>query len=310
MPWAHEKLNPHAKQTLIERVFYQRVSVAEAARMANVSRQAAYRWVRRYRAEGAAGLVSRSRRPQRSPRALTDERVQAILRLRRQLGRGPQWIGALLGLPTSTVHRVLRRHQLHRLAALDRVLRTPVRYEHPVPGALVHLDVKKLQRVPPGGGRHFDPLWQHFRRTGGHGADFLHVAIDDYSRYLYVEALPDQKAPTTEAFLVRMIAHFKERHVCVERLLTDNGSNYRSRRFRYATKRRGIKQRFTRPYHPQTNGKVERVIQTLLREWAYQRPYRDNAARLAALVTYQEQYNTRRPHSALGGRPPVARLPV
>jgi transposase InsO family protein len=310
MPWAHGKLNQHAKQTLIQRVLFEGVSVAEAARMANVSRAAAYRWVRRYRLYGAAGLLPRSCRPLHSPRALAETRVLEVLALRRTLGRGPQWIGSLLGIPTSTVHRVLRRHQLHRLRLLDRVTRDPVRYEHPTPGALVHLDVKKLQRVPPGGGRHYDPLWRHIRSTGGHGADYLHVAIDDHSRYLYVEALPDQKAPTTEAFFVRMLTHFRERKIKVERLLTDNGQNYKSRRFRYATRRRGIKQCFTRAYRPQTNGKAERVIQTLLREWAYQRPYTSNDERLAALITFQEEYNSRRPHSALGGRSPVSRLPL
>lgn len=310
MSGAHDKLNQHAKATLIQRVVHQRVSVAEAARMANISRQAAYRWVRRYRSEGWAGLRPRSRAPHRSPRALEPQLVVAILEERRSSGDGPFRIGALLGVPTSTVHRVLQRHNMSRLALLDRVERTLVRYEHEAPGSLVHLDVKKLQRVPPGGGRHFDPLWQHDRRRGGHGADYLHVAIDDHSRYLYVEALPDQKAPTTEDFLVRMLANFAERNIRVERLLTDNGPNYRARRFRWATRRRGIKQRFTRPYHPQTNGKAERVIQTLLKEWAYRRPYTSNDERLAALTTFQEEYNTRRPHSALGGRPPVSRLLV
>jgi transposase len=195
MPWAHGKLNQHAKVTLVTRVCHQRVSVAEAARMANISRSAAYRWLNRYRLHGLDGLLPGSRRPLHSPRAVAAERVARIEALRRETGRGPQWIGALLGMPTSTVHRVLTRLGLHRLNLLDRVTRAPVRYEYPTPGELVHLDVKKLQRVPPGGGRHFDPLWQHLRRTAGHGADYLHVAIDDHSRYLYVEALPDQKAP-------------------------------------------------------------------------------------------------------------------
>lgn len=310
MSWAHEKLNEHAKRTLIFRVFVEQVSVAEAARMANISRQAAYRWTRRYRTEGVHGLRRRSRRPLHSPRALPPATVQRILLLRLRSGYGPQRIGAALGLPTSTVHRVLQRARLHRLWLLDRVTRRPVRYEYPTPGELVHLDVKKLQRVPPGGGRHFDPLWQHDRRTGGHGADYLHVAIDDHSRYLYVEALHDQKSPTTTDFLVRALAHFAARGVRIQRLLTDNGMNFRSRRFRYAARRRGIKTSYTRPYHPQTNGKAERVIQTLLREWAYQRPYANNDDRLAALARFQEEYNTRRPHSALGGQPPVSRLPL
>lgn len=308
MSGSREKLNQHAKDTLVRRVFQERVSVAEAAFMANISRQAAYRWVRRYRLEGEAGLRRRSRRPVRSPRQTPPAAVERIVTMRIETGRGPQWIGALLGIPPSTVHRVLRREQLHRLQRLDRVTRAPMRYEHAAPGDMIHLDVKKLQRVPPGGGRHFDPLWKHDRRSGGHGADLLHVAIDDHSRYLYVEALGDQTSPTTTGFLTRALAHFAARGVKVQRILTDNGMNYRSKRFRYAARRRGIKLSRTRPYRPQTNGKAERVIQTLLKEWAYQRKYTSNDERLGALDLFLEEYNTRRPHSALGGRPPVSRL--
>lgn len=304
------KLNAHAKRTLIQRVFYQGVTAAEAARMANVTRSCASYWVRRFRQEGWAILRERSRRPHSSPHAIPDEMVQRIIALRIESGRGPQWIAWQLKLVCSTVHRILKRWNLHRLQLRDRVTRASVRYEHAAPGDLLHLDIKKLQRVPPGGGRHFDPLWQHDRRTGGHGADLLHVAIDDHSRYLYVEALADQKATTTTDFLVRALAHFRERGVRVQRTLTDNGMNYRSKRFRYAARRRGIVTKYTRPYRPQTNGKAERVIQTLLREWAYQRPYASNDQRLTALTAFVEEYNTRRPHTALGGRPPISRLPA
>jgi transposase InsO family protein len=203
---------------------------------------------------------------------------------------------------------VLRRWNLHKLKWLDRVARTPVRYERAAPGELLHLDVKKLQRVPPGGGRHFDPNWKHDRRRGGHGFDILHVAIDDYSRYLYVEALPDEKGPTTVAFLERALSHFASLGVSVQRILTDNGMNYRSNLFRRSAQERGIALKRTRPYRPQTNGKAERVIQTLLREWAYQRHYDSNDERLAALRVFIEEYNTRRPHMALGRRPPISRL--
>jgi transposase InsO family protein len=302
------KLNEHAKHTLIHRIFVEGWSIAEAARMANVSRQAAHRWVRRYREHGVGGLQARTRKPLRSPRALSAETVQRILVMRRASGRGPQWIGWKLSLATSTVHRVLRRAQLHRLMLLDRVTRAVVRYEHPVAGDLLHLDVKRLARVPAGGGRHFDPLWRHDRHTAGHGFDLLHVAIDDCSRYLYVEALPDQTAATTAAFLERALTHFATRGVRIQRILTDNGMNYRSRHFRRVTRRHRIKLSHTRPYRPQTNGKAERVIQTLLREWAYQRPYTSNPERLRALRAFVKEYNTRRPHAALGGRPPVSRL--
>lgn len=302
------KLNAHAKLTLVQRVFDEGFSVAEAARMANVSRQTASRWIGRFRRDGLAGLQPRSRRPRRWPRALPASTVWAILQARLQFGRGPQWIAWRFKLAVSTVHRVLVRWRLNRLGLLDRVTRTPVRYEKTAPGELLHLDVKKLRRVPPGGGRHFDPLWRHDRRTAGGGQDVLHVAIDDFSRYLYVEALQDEKAVTTVAFLERALLHFAELGVSVKQILSDNGQNYRSLLFQKFAVERSISLKRTRPYRPQTNGKAERVIQTLLREWAYQRPYQDNAARLDALPVFVREYNTQRPHMALGGRPPISRL--
>ncbi len=304
------KLNAHAKLTLVERVVYGGMPVAEAARMANVSRQTVHRWLGRFYSEGLDGLKPRSRRPINCPRAIPHRLVLEILRLRVEFGRGPQWIGWRLGLAPSTVHRVLRRWHLHRLGWLDRVERTPVRYERSAPGELLHLDVKKLQRIPPGGGRRFDPSWRHDRSRSGHGYDLLHVAIDDYSRYLYVEALADEKAETTAAFLERALNHFSSLGVRVLRVLTDNGMNYRSNLFRRVAQQRGISLKRTRPYRPQTNGKAERVIQTLLREWAYQRPYSSNAERLAALTLFLQEYNTLRPHTALGCLPPVSRLQV
>lgn len=304
------KLNEHAKRTLVQRVIFNGLSVAEAARMANVSRQTAHRWVRRYRLYGWDGLSARSRRPHTCPHALPQDLVEAILKARIETGRGPQWLGWQFGLPSSTVHRVLRRWNLHRLKWLDRVDRTPVRYERAAPGELLHVDVKKLQRIPPGGGRHFDPDWRHDRRRGGHGFDILHVAIDDYSRYLYVEALPDEKGPTTVAFLDRALAHFAALGVNVQRVLTDNALTYRSHALRRLAEERGIALKRTRPYRPQTNGKAERVIQTLLREWAYQRHYNSNEERTHALSTFVHEYNTSRPHTALGCRPPISRINV
>lgn len=302
------KLNAHAKLTLVQRVFDEGWSIAEAARMANISRQSASRWIARFRRDGPAGLEPRSRRPRRCPRALPPATVWAILQARLQSGRGPQWIAWRFKLAVSTVHRILVRWRLNRLGLLDRVTRAPVRYEKTAPGELLHLDVKKLRRVPTGGGRHFDPLWRHDRRTAGGGQDVLHVAIDDFSRYLYVEALHDEKAVTTVAFVERALAHFSQLGVSVQRILSDNGSNYRSLLFRKFAAERAISLKRTRPYRPQTNGKAERVIQTLLREWAYQRPYQDNAARLLALPVFVSEYNTQRPHMALGGRPPISRL--
>ena len=238
------KLNAHAKRTLIERIVLNGFTVAEAARMANVSRQSAYRWLHRYRLQGWDGIQPRSRRPHSCPHALPEDVVQAILTTRIETGRGPQWIGWRLALPASTVHRVLRRWNLHRLKWLDKVTRMPIRYERTAPGELLHLDVKKLQRIPPGGGRHFDPDWHHDRRRGGYGFDILHVAIDDYSRYLYVEALRDEKGPTTVAFAERALAHFGDLGVSVQRILTDNAMTYRSRSFRQLAQERGIGRRF------------------------------------------------------------------
>jgi len=307
---AFGKLNEHAKQTLVERVVLQQMAIAEAARMANVSRQTAHRWIGRYRQEGWDGLNPRSRRPHNSPLATPDPVVRAILEMRVQSGRGPQWIAWRLNLAASTVHRILARQRLSRLGLLDRVTRAPVRYEKTAPGELLHLDVKKLRRVPPGGGRHFDPLWRHDRRTAGGGQDVLHVAIDDFSRYLYVEALHDETATTTMVFLERALAHFEQLGVSVKRILSDNGQNYRSLAFQAFATQRNITLKRTRPYRPQTNGKAERAIQTLLREWAYQRPYQSNSERLSALPLFIREYNTLRPHTALGGRPPISRLQV
>ena len=309
------KLNEHAKQTLIQRVIIERMSVAQAAYMANVSRQTAYRWVRRYRLEGAAGLDPRSRRPHHSPRALHPTVIARILELRRTFGRGPLWMSWQLGVPCSTIHVVLQRAGLHRLRQLDKVTRQPVRYEHACPGDLLHLDVKKLWRIPPGGGRRFELTpdgGESIPRAGkrGWGYEYLHVAIDDHSRYLYAEILPDYKARTTIGFLRRTLAELATHEVRVRRILTDNGANYRSKWFRHHARMRRIKLKHTRPYRPQTNGKAERVIQTLLREWAYQRPYVSNDERNEALPLFIDAYNTQRPHAALGRKPPITRLLV
>ncbi len=238
----------------------------------------------------------------------------SILALRVVSGRGPQWIGWQVGLGASTVHRVLKRWHLNRLQLLDRVTRTPMRYEHAAPGDMLHIDVKQLRRIPEGGGRRFDDVSRHLRQ--GYvplGLDFVHVAIDDHSRYLYVEVLPDQRGPTAAAFLRRALAHFAHfAHlgVTVRRVLTDNGRNFRSADFRAVADEHAVRLKRTRPYRPQTNGKAERVIQTLLREWAYHRPYLRNADRLQALPPYVDLYNTCRQHTALGGKPPVSRLNV
>jgi transposase InsO family protein len=244
---------------------------------------------------------------------LTPALVQAICDLRCRLARGPAHLGWLLQLSPSTVYAVLRRAGLHRLERLDRLTRAVVRYEHELPGDLLHLDVKKLWRIPPGGGRHFELTpdgGESISRQGkrGHGYDYLHVAIDDHSRYLYAELLPNQRATTTTAFLARTLQHFEALSVKVRRVLTDNAMNYRSKELRRLARKQRIQLKKTRPYRPQTNGKAERVIQTLLREWAYLRPYPDNDSRAQTLPLYLNSYNLQRPHSALGRLPPIARI--
>ena len=201
---------------------------------------------------------------------------------------------------------------LHRLASLHRSTREVIRYERAAPGELVHLDVKKLGRIPDGGGKRFDP---GFLETGagrhasrGLGHDFIHVAVDDHSRYAYAEALPDERGETTAAFLERTLAIFQACGVRVERLLTDNGGNYRSRVFAATAAAHGVQLRRTRPYRPQTNGKAEAFNKTLQREWAYVRLYRCNDERTAALTPFLDEYNGNRPHTALGGLSPIMRL--
>ena len=282
------------------------------AEMMGVSRDTVYKWLRRYAEEGQSGLTDRSSRPHRLRHALPAETVASICALRRERAWGPHRIAYALGMARSTVYAVLRRAGLHRLAWLHRSTREVIRYERAAPGELLHLDVKKLGRIPDGGGKRFDP---GFRETGagrhasrGLGHDYVHVAIDDYSRYAYAEALEDERGDTTAAFLERAVTTFQEKGVRVERILTDNGGNYRSHVFAAVAAAHGIKLKRTRPYRPQTNGKAEAFNKTLQREWAYVRLYRSNTERTAALTPFLEEYNGDRPHTALGGLAPLTRI--
>lgn len=285
---------------------------ATIAEMMGVSRPTVSKWLRRYACEGVAGLADRSSRPRRLGRGLPPQLVAAICRLRRTRAWGPHRIGYALGLARSTVYAVLRRTGLHRLAWLHRSTREVIRYERAAPGELLHLDVKKLGRIPAGGGKRFDP---GFSETGagrhrgrGLGHDFIHVAVDDHSRYAYAEALPDERGETTAAFLGRALTTFQAMGVRVERILTDNAKNYTSHAFTAVAAAYGVQMRRTRPYRPQTNGKAEAFNKTLQREWAYQRLYRSNAERVAALPSFLAEYNADRPHTALGGLAPLARI--
>ena len=285
---------------------------AEVARQFRVSRATVSKWLGRYRAEGEAGLSDRSSRPGRSPRKTSRHLVRAIHSLRRRRSWGPHRIGWQLGLARSTVYAVLRRAGLSRLAWLHRTTREIIRYEHPSPGDMLHLDVKKLGRVPDGGGKRFAP---GFKETGAGpkskrslGTDCMHVAIDDHSRVAYVEALPDEKGVTTAGFLERALSFFGAKGVTVERILTDNGGNYRSGVFAEVAHAHSIRLKRTRPYRPQTNGKAERFNRILQNEWAYSRPFTSNAQRLKELSVYLEYYNHERPHGGIGGATPASRL--
>ena len=280
--------------------------VSEVAEAAGVSRTTVYKWKRRWEAEGRTGLQDRSSRPRRSPRRTPQARRDLVIQLRRSRLSG-RAISHRLRMPRSTVSRVLRQAQLSRARDLE-PREPPRRYEREAPGELLHLDIKKLGRFrQPGHRVHGDR--SNGRRDRGIGWEFVHVAIDDYSRVAYVEVLEDEKGITCAAFLERAVAYFADHGVRVQRLLTDNGGGYRSRAFKFAVHRLGARHLRTRPYRPQTNGKAERFIQTLLREWAYGRPYRRSSDRRRALAPWLRRYNQRRPHISLGGEPPFTRLP-
>ncbi len=309
--------HPNARLTVHSRLQILRLrsdghTVASIAALMGVSHATVHKWVRRHDQEGLSGLCDRPSRPHHSPGKLTVWQMARIGCLRRRHAWGPHRIGFALGMARSTVYAVLRRLGLHRLASLHRSTREVIRYERAAPGELVHLDVKKLGRIPDGGGKRFDTGFLENgagrHRGRGLGCDFIHVAVDDYSRYAYAEALPDERGDTTAAFLGRAIHTFQELGVRVERLLTDNGGNYRSRVFAEVASALGVQLRRTRPYRPQTNGKAEAFNKTLQREWAYIRLYRSNDERAAALAPFLDTYNGNRPHTALGGLCPLTRI--
>jgi transposase InsO family protein len=263
--------------------------------------------VRRYRAEGLPGLEDRSSRPRRSPRRLPDEVMATIIRTRVRRRYGPLRLAPLTGHPASTIYGVLRRAGLSRLRDADRVTGAPVRYVACHPGALVHQDHKKLGRVPEGGG------WRvrGRGRDGYHGHsnagyEHLEVFVDDASRYAVVVPVADERAQSAAWAVELAVARFAEAGIRIERILTDNGSSYRAHTYRDALARLAIRHTRTRPFRPQTNGKAERFIRTLLDEWAYARPYRANGERLRALRRYVAFYNHGRPHTALRGLVPRA----
>jgi transposase InsO family protein len=285
--------------------------VAHAAESMGISRDRAYVWWRRYQAEGAAGLEDRSSRPHRCPTQTKPSRERRIVGLRRSRGLGPARIAGIVGLPASTVHAVLVRHGLNRLDHLDRATRQPIRrIEMTRPGELVHVDIKKLARIPRGGGwrahgRAAAGMRSYQRRKAAIGHAFVHTAIDGYSRIAYSEVLADEQGVTAAGFWQRANGFFTQFGINVERVLTDNGPCYCGRLFNAALGT--ITHSYTRRYRPQTNGKAERFNRTLLAEWAYVRTWTSDGQRARALARWLHTYNHHRHHTAIGG-PPISRV--
>jgi transposase InsO family protein len=315
MSHRNARLTFHGRRTLVERVRVHGRPVSHVAKELGVSRQCAHRWVARYEAHGEAGLHDRSSRPRRCPCRTAATVEDRVLHLRRSERRGQDWLGPELGVPARTVSRILRRHQVPYLAECDpltgEVIRasktTATRYERDEPGELVHMDVKKIGRIPDGGG------WRAHGRSGRNpgrrvGFDYIHSLVDDRSRLAYSEILADEKGATCAGFLTRAAAYFAAHGIAhIERVMTDNAWAYKwSLREVCATL--GARQVFIKPHCPWQNGKVERFNRTLQAEWAYRQVFYSNTDRAAALAPWLEHYNTVRRHTALGGLPPVARL--
>ena len=324
MAHANAALTPKHRLRLARLIVEDGWPPSRAAEFFNVSWRTASKWAQRYRDEGPEGMADRTS-ARRTQHAKTSQPVvRQIVHLRWKQRLGPVPIAAKLGMPASTVHAVLTRCRLNRLSHIDRVTGEPARrYERERPGELIHVDVKKLGNIPDGGG------WRYLGRRQGDqnrlatktrtgvksaryqakvGTCFVHTVIDDHSRVAYAECHDDETAATAVAVLHRAVAWFAERGVVVERVLSDNGSAYKSFLWRDTCAELNITAKKTRPYRPQTNGKVERLHRTLADGWAYKKLYNSENARRAALAGWLHQYNHHRPHSALGGLPPITRL--
>src|SRR5512132_437066 len=297
------RTTPRSRGQIVERIRTRQETPKAVAAAVGVSTRTVRKWIARYAAEAEAGLADRSCRPQRSPRATPPLLVSWVERLRRQRWTGVE-IAQALHLSASTVARLLRRHGLARLRQLEPPV--PIqRYQWARPGDLLHLDVKKLARIGRVGHRITGERRGQMR---GLGWEFVHVAVDDASRLAYVEVLPDESGATATQFLWRARAWFRRHGIRVRRVMTDNGSGYISDRFARLCRSAGMHHRRTRPYTPRTNGKAERFIQTLLREWAYRRAYPTSRHRTEALLAWLYYYNWERGHGALHGRPPISSL--
>jgi transposase InsO family protein len=310
---ANAALSLNKRRDLCERVLLRGWTLTKAAEAAEVSVRCARKWVGRYRCEGELGLLDRSSAPASIPHRTSEQRVQAIAVLRRLRFTGPE-IAELLGMALSTVSGILTRIGMGKLGRLG--LEPARRYERQRPGELVHIDVKTLGRIQGGAGKRVTGRPCHNRarsdRSGTRrkmvGWECVHIAIDDCTRLAYAEVLPDQKATTAVAFLRRARAFYRRYGIEIEQLLTDNGSAYLSVAHAVACRALGIRHRRIRPYRPQTNGKAERFIRTMLAAWAYGAIYRNSPERAAALDGWLWHYNHYRRHSALGHKPPIARL--
>jgi transposase InsO family protein len=306
---ANAALSLNRRRRLCERVVVEQWTVTKAAEAAEVSVRTARKWVRRYRAEGEAGLVDRPSTPLRQPTRTGEERVQAIAALRRVRLTGAQ-IAEALSMPLSTVSGILTRIGLGKLSRLEPP-EPPNRYERRHPGELIHVDVKKLGRIQGGAGHRVTGRKHTHTHSDGKrhvGWEYVHVCIDDATRLAYVEVLTDEKATTAIGFLRRALAFYAAHGIHVERLMTDNGPAYVSLAHTLACRALGLRHIRTRPYRPRTNGKAERFIRTLLGGWAYGAIYASSRQRTDALSIWLEHYNYRRPHGALSHHPPAARL--
>ena len=312
---ANAALSLNRRRQLCRRVVEERWTLTQSAEAAEVSVRCASKWVGRYRADGELGLLDRSSAPNTIPHRTEERRIEAIAALRRLRFTGPE-IAETLGMALSTVSGILTRTGMGKLGRLG--LAPAQRYERERPGELIHIDVKKLGRIQVPGHRVTGNRNQRAERTrlgssdgkklGTAGWEFVHIAIDDRTRLAYAEVLSDEKATSVVAFLRRAVAFFQRHGMAVQQLLTDNGSGYRSMVHAIACRTLGIRHLRTRAYRPQTNGKAERFIRTMLSGWAYGAIYRDSRERTAALDGWLWYYNHRRRHSALGHKPPIARL--
>ena len=316
-------LTPRQRLRLARQIVDDGWTIAAAAEFFRVSWPTAAKWARRYVELGAEGMRDRSSRPHSHPNKTPQRVVRQIVHLRIKKRLGPVQIAGRLGLPASTVHAVLVRCRLNRLSHVDVKTGEPARrYEHETPGSLIHVDVKKLGNIPDGGGWRFVGRRQgkvnrattdRDRRVGKQrgprlGHAFIHTVIDDHSRVAYAEIHDDETADTATAVLERAVSWFADRGVTVERVLSDNGPAYRSNRWRETCSNLGITPKRTRPYRPQTNGKIERFHRTLADGWAFSKHYSTESARRAALPAWLHFYNHHRPHTAIGKIPPINRL--